>query len=56
MEKELKENQEITQGELSRRGWKKMGWYANLIAFYKGERTLFFDPESRKIDQIFGGR
>lgn len=56
MEKELKAGQKITLKELFWRGWKKMGWYANLIALYKDERTLFFDPESRKIDQIFEGR
>ena len=53
MEKELKEGQKISQPDLSREGWEKMGWYANLIAFYRGERTLFFDPETGKIDQIF---
>ena len=53
MEKELKAGQEITWEELSRKGWEKMRWYAHLIAFCKGERVLFFDPKTKKIDQIF---
>lgn len=53
MEKELKEGQKITQKELFRNGWGKIGPYANLVALCKDERTLFWDPETKKIDQIF---
>lgn len=53
MEKEFKERQKITQTELFRKGWEKIGPYANLVAFCKDERTLFWDPETKKIDQIF---
>lgn len=53
MEKELKGGREITQKELFRRGWEKIGPYANLVVFCKGEKTLFFDPEQRKIERIF---
>lgn len=53
MEKELKEGQKISQPDLSREGWEKIGPYANLVAFCKDERTLFWDPETKKIDQIF---
>jgi hypothetical protein len=53
MEKELKEGQEITQKELFKMGWEKIGPYSEFVVFCKGEKTLFFDPKRKKIERIF---
>ena len=53
MAKGLKEGQEITQSELFRKEWEKIGPYSRFVVFCKGEKTLFFDPETGKINQIF---
>lgn len=52
MKKELRAGQKITEKELLKRGWKKKSSYKTLIVFHKGEKTLFFNPEIEKIDQI----
>ena len=53
MKEELKEGQKITQEELEKRGWEKIGPFGKFVIFTKGEKILHFGPEARKIDKIF---
>lgn len=53
MEKEVKEGQKITQKELEKRGWEKIGPYGEIVIFCKGEKVLHYNPEKQKIDKIF---
>lgn len=52
MSKKLKTGQEITEEELLGMGWKKKNSYLTLTVFHNGEKTLFFDPVTRKINQL----
>lgn len=51
-EKELRVGQNVTEKEILRMGWKKKNFYLTLTVFHKGEKTLFFNPATEKVDQV----
>ena len=53
MKSDLKKGQKITKEELENKGWEKMGPLGKCVLFTKGEKFLHFNPDIKKIMEIY---